>query len=374
MSPTAKSWAVKKQEYDEKPSNGWRNTFEEKTAARHLNKREGFFAYEDRRRVRMADSGWKNIIVKLPEKPPAFSASDKEEEEEALAMQHSLREKGKFCLACMEYVPNTAKERADCEQCCSVVHIRCLHKIDYNNDDSSSVSSTTMNMNTNVDTNRKDLVPETRTRSEYTLDKLLLSSSTTKHKEDHTSVCQPQSNPQSQSQSYSSRVSDTSKHNSNNSNPDSHLNSNSNLKSSRSVSHRPWTCPDCVGDVDFIKNYKGLRHKLQYRDLLELFAIVKVIYSLLSFLYWATFFSACYYIIYFILFHFIFTSISSFILFNFATCLLLYLILFSLTLPLTLISYYFYFKFLIFLSNPNPNHNLISNFNFNFKYFSSFLL
>ena len=302
MSPTAKSWAVKKQEYDEKPSNGWRNTFEEKTAARHLNKREGFFAYEDRRRVRMADSGWKNIIVKLPEKPPAFSASDKEEEEEALAMQHSLREKGKFCLACMEYVPNTAKERADCEQCCSVVHIRCLHKIDYNNDDSSSVSSTTMNMNTNVDTNRKDLVPETRTRSEYTLDKLLLSSSTTKHKEDHTSVCQPQSNPQSQS--YSSRVSDTSKHNSNNSNPDSHLNSNSNLKSSRSVSHRPWTCPDCVGDVDFIKNYKGLRHKLQYRDLLELFAIVKVIYSLLSFLYWATFFSACYYIIYFILFHF----------------------------------------------------------------------
>ena len=30
------------------------------------------FSYEDRRRARMFESGWRNIIVKLPSKPPPY--------------------------------------------------------------------------------------------------------------------------------------------------------------------------------------------------------------------------------------------------------------------------------------------------------------
>ena len=37
----------------------------------------GMFSYEDRRRIRMLESGWRNITVQLPTKPPVFMASEK---------------------------------------------------------------------------------------------------------------------------------------------------------------------------------------------------------------------------------------------------------------------------------------------------------
>lgn len=233
-------WAAKKQEHDERAVHGWRNTFEEKATTRNSNKRQGFFSYEDRRRIRMAESGWKNVIIKLPAKPPAFPMSDKEEAEE-LAMQYFLREKGNYCLICMGLVSNSPQERADCEQCRSVIHRGCIEHL---SDQQSTLSSGTFEYNSTV------------TPSLETFDSLTLSSSST-----------TTAKTRCESHIGLSELGD----------------STSEIGGSERSDGTPerkdtivWTCPDCIEDVGFKKNYRGLRHRLQYRDHMELFAVVKV--------------------------------------------------------------------------------------------------
>ena len=186
----------------------------------------------------MAESGWKNIIIKLPAKPPAFPMTDKEEEEE-LAMQYFLREKGHYCLICMGLVSNSPQERADCDQCRSVIHRGCIAHL---SDQQSTLSSGTFEYNSNT------------TPSLETLGSLTLSSGSAKTLRD--------------SQMGQSGLGDS-------------ISAVGGSERSDITEERRdaivWTCPDCIEDVGFKKNYRGLRHRLQYRDHMELFAVVKVI-------------------------------------------------------------------------------------------------
>ena len=189
----------------------------------------------------MAESGWTNIIIKLPAKPPAFPMSDKEEEEE-LAMQYFLREKGNYCLICMGLVSNSPQERADCDQCRSVIHRGCIAHL---SDQQSTLSSGTFEYNS------------TTTPSLETFDSLTLSSSSaTTARTLRDAHIGPSGLGDSISAVEGSERSELTEE-----------------KREAIV----WTCPDCVEDVGFKKNYRGLRHRLQYRDHMELFAVVKVI-------------------------------------------------------------------------------------------------
>ena len=219
-----RGWASKKQEHDDRPANGWRNAFEEKTTARNLNKRHGFFSYEDRRRLRMAESGWTNTIVKLPAKPPHFSTTALEEEE---AIQLSLRERGNYCLTCMGLVSNSKVDRANCELCSSVIHRRCI-----------IISDSTLSTASNSACSSSDSAT-------------------------HSGFVSPLDSASSSSKDYTHFSAFPSRF-------------PSVCASPTSATYVKWMCPDCIEDVDFKKKYRGLRHRLQYRDSVELFAIVKI--------------------------------------------------------------------------------------------------
>ena len=46
------------------------------------------FSYEDRRRARMFESGWRNTIVKLPSKPPPYIPCPEEVQSQSLITDH----------------------------------------------------------------------------------------------------------------------------------------------------------------------------------------------------------------------------------------------------------------------------------------------
>ena len=175
-------WKEKKSQYDNRPPSGWRDILEQKSALRTLKRRGGLFQYEEKRRTRIAESGWKNITVILPEKPKKidFEAMNALQKEELDKNGASLRNRGNYCFTCWGVV-HADVNRAGCCHCMAVTHKACIVKTD------------------------------------------------------------------------------------------------GALKSSKDpLESTPWTCPDCVEDVDFNSHFQVIRQRQQYRESMEIFAIVKV--------------------------------------------------------------------------------------------------
>jgi len=124
FSPTI--WSKKKEAHENRLLHGWKNKLEEGAVSRNLVKKDAFFSYEERRRSRMAESGWKNVIVHLPaKKPPRFSMPDTSEDAEEEEIIED-KERGNYCMICMALVANSSIERSDCSDCRNVIHKKCI--------------------------------------------------------------------------------------------------------------------------------------------------------------------------------------------------------------------------------------------------------
>lgn len=121
------TWKEKKSSYDKRPVPEWRNMLQQKSVARTSKLREGLFQYEERRRIRIAETGWKNIVVTLPEKPKKvdFEAVNKLQKEIQDKKAESIRNRGNYCMVCWRIV-HFGANRANCCHCMAVTHRVCI--------------------------------------------------------------------------------------------------------------------------------------------------------------------------------------------------------------------------------------------------------
>jgi DNA-directed RNA polymerase subunit RPC12/RpoP len=117
------SWKEKKIDYENKKANRkWGETFQKKASSRSSRER-GMFLYEDKRRLRIEESGWKNILVTLPdiqEKTVVDTVSLEDGNGDS-----SLRDRGNYCLTCWEIV-YSGNNRTNCSQCSAIIHTKCI--------------------------------------------------------------------------------------------------------------------------------------------------------------------------------------------------------------------------------------------------------
>ena len=125
--PLHYTWEEKKNNYDKRSAPEWRNILKQKSAARTIKLREGLFQYEERRRIRIANTGWINIIVNLPEKPKKvdFETVNALQKEKQDKIAGALRNRGNYCVLCWKIV-HFGANRASCCHCMAVTHRACI--------------------------------------------------------------------------------------------------------------------------------------------------------------------------------------------------------------------------------------------------------
>jgi hypothetical protein len=79
------------------------------------------FLYEDKRRLRIEESGWKNILVTLPDIEEKSSVDTIE----VGNGESPIRDRGNYCFSCWEIV-YSGNNRTKCSQCMTVIHTKCI--------------------------------------------------------------------------------------------------------------------------------------------------------------------------------------------------------------------------------------------------------
>ena len=214
------SWTEKRQEYDERPHIRWKAAFQDKivSVAEHKKKGPG---WEERRRIRMLESGWTNTIIRLPSnRPPKFispTVSDGDGDP-------IFKGRGNYCVACWLLVAS-GPERVECKICGTVVHLSCMPAL-------SAFSST----------------------------------STDSHDGNNGSMDEMSINSGAPFKRFSDLENDSI----------THTQSRPPTSKSHSKKTSSWICEDCKEDEDSRRQYFVLRHRLKYREGMEMFAVVKV--------------------------------------------------------------------------------------------------
>ena len=121
------TWKEKKSNYDKRPASEWRSMLQQKSAARTIKLRQGLFQYEEQRRIRIAKTGWRNIVVNLPEKPKKvdFETVNALQKENQDKVAEALRNRGNYCILCWKIV-HLGSNRASCCHCMAVIHRACI--------------------------------------------------------------------------------------------------------------------------------------------------------------------------------------------------------------------------------------------------------
>ena len=213
------SWTEKRQEYDERPHIRWKAAFQDKiiSVAEHKKKGPG---WEERRRMRMLESGWTNTIIRLPSnRPPKFiSPTVADGDSEPI-----FKGRGNYCVACWLLVAS-GPERVECKICGTVVHLSCMPALSAF---SSTDSTDEMSISSGAPFKKfSDLENDSITQT-------------------------PHSPPGG-----------------------SHQRSSPTKPGNKKTSS--WVCEDCKEDEDSRRQYFVLRHRLKYREGMEMFAVVKV--------------------------------------------------------------------------------------------------
>ena len=223
------SWTEKRQEYDQRPHIRWKAAFQDKiiSVAEHKKKGPG---WEERRRIRMLESGWTNTIIRLPSnRPPKFispTVSDGDSDP-------IFKGRGNYCVACWLLV-SSGPDRVECKVCGTVVHLSCMPAL-------AAFSSSSIDSH---DDNRS--LDEMSTHSGPPFKQF--------------------SDLENDSVTHTRSRNGSTIHRSNTSPPKPY--------SKKTASSR--TCEDCKEDEDSRRQYFVLRHRLKYREGMEMFAIVKV--------------------------------------------------------------------------------------------------
>ena len=123
ITPTPYIWAEKKSDYDSRPASGWKDTFALQSSSRNSKRRDALFQYEERRRARIAETGWRNITIAVPEKPKMIDmeAVSALQEEEIGKKGAFLRNRGNYCFTCW-LVVHCGPLRVSCCHCLAVTH------------------------------------------------------------------------------------------------------------------------------------------------------------------------------------------------------------------------------------------------------------
>lgn len=122
----SESWNDKMIAYDKKKARKWKNDF-----TSSISTKPPLFLGEERRRIRILASGWKNIKIPLPERPKKifFDAQEKNIKRNSIDKnKQALRNRGNFCFSCWGLV-GVGNDRKDCTLCMAVIHIECINSI-----------------------------------------------------------------------------------------------------------------------------------------------------------------------------------------------------------------------------------------------------
>lgn len=122
LPPLLYLWKEKKKNYENRKSQRkWGETFENNASSRSSRERR-MFQYEDKRRSRIAESGWKNTIVILPDM--------QEKTDDAVHLEidnkgSTKRNRGNYCFVCWEIV-YSGNNRICCSHCMAIIHSKCI--------------------------------------------------------------------------------------------------------------------------------------------------------------------------------------------------------------------------------------------------------
>ena len=211
------SWAENKIEYEKRPRIRWKQEFEQKIVSAHNNRIKGP-SWEERRMKRMLASGWTNVTnIKLPSKQTKLPSLDLVEDTEDSKSEVVKRGRGNYCFRCWDIV-EIGPHLVQCNKCNTVIHLACMMSENDNEDDEHIIN----------DNNNQS--------SPFNPNSSILSAKTSKFN-------------------------------------DSSFNSTT---SASILKPPPWTCSECIEDEISRKEYWILRHRLQYRQIMEVYSIVKV--------------------------------------------------------------------------------------------------